>query len=108
MTQSEFRAWIESIFGDMPMEEFVSPEVLHHMNRVHLENEARAWSFAREEAREHFEVTLRAMCKTMFAIGFDAGREQSQVDGMLGDFESEFRKPADESEKGDESGPLIV
>ena len=108
MTQSEFRAWVESIFGDMPMEEFVSPEVLQHMNRVHVENEARAWGFAKEDSREMFEVTVRAMVKTMFAIGYDAGREQSQIDGLFGAAEEVARKPADEPEKGDENNLLII
>ncbi|MCW1967700.1 MAG: hypothetical protein KIH69_006215 [Anaerolineae bacterium] len=84
MTQSEFRAWLDAILGDMPFEEFVSPEILEHMNRVHLENEARAWGYAKEESLEAFQVTVRAMCKTMFAIGFDAGREQANVDSMFG------------------------
>lgn len=84
MTQSEFRAWLDTILGDMPFEDFVAPEILEHMNRVHLENEARAWNYAQEESLEAFQVTVRAMCKTMFAIGFDAGREQASVDSMFG------------------------
>lgn len=85
MTQTEFRQWIESILGNMPMEEVVATEVLAHMNRLQLQSEESAWNFAREESRQAFEVTVRAMCKTMFAIGYDAGREQSQVDGLFGD-----------------------
>ena len=84
MTQSEFREWLDAILGDMPFEEFVAPEILAHMNRVHLENEARAWGYAKEDSREAYEVTVRAMCKTMFAIGFDAGREQASVDSLFG------------------------
>ncbi len=85
MTQSEFRQWIESILGNMPMEEVVSTEVLAHMNRLQLQAEEAAWNFAREESRESFELTIRAMVKTMFAIGYDAGREQSQIDRMFGE-----------------------
>ena len=85
MTQSEFRQWIESILGNMPMEETVAIEVLAHMNRLQLQSEESAWNFAREESRQAFEVTVRAMCKTMFAIGYDAGREQAGVDGLFGD-----------------------
>ena len=85
MTQSEFRQWIESILGNMPMEEVVATEVLAHMNRLQLQSEEAAWNFAREESRQAFEVTVRAMCKTMFAIGYDAGREQSHVDRLFGD-----------------------
>jgi hypothetical protein len=85
MTQSEFRQWIENILGNMPMEEVVSTEVLAHMNRLQLQAEESAWNFAREESRESFELTIRAMVKTMFAIGYDTGREQSQVDRMFGE-----------------------
>ena len=85
MTQTEFRQWIESILGNMPMEEVVSTEVLAHMNRLQLQAEEAAWNFAREETRESFELTIRAMVKTMFAIGYDAGREQAQVDRMFGE-----------------------
>ncbi len=83
MTQSEFAKWLESILGDTPIEELVSPEVLEHMNRVQLQAEQAAWNFAHEEAREAFEITLRAIAKTMFAIGYDAGREQAQIDAWL-------------------------
>ena len=85
MTQTEFRQWIESILGNMPMEEVVSTEVLAHMNRLQLQAEEAAWNFAREETRESFELTIRAMVKTMFAIGYDSGREQAQVDRMFGE-----------------------
>ena len=85
MTQSEFRQWVESILGNMPMDEVVSAEVLEHMNRVQLQAEESAWNFAREESRESFELTIRAMVKTMFAIGYDAGREQAEVDRMFGE-----------------------
>ncbi len=84
MTQSEFRQWVESILGNMPMEEAVAAEVLAHMNRLQLQAEEAAWNFAREDSRESFELTVRAMCKTMFSIGYDAGREQSQVDRLFG------------------------
>lgn len=83
MTQSEFAKWLENVLGDTPLEELVAPEILEHMNRVHLENEERAWNFAREDARDMFELTLRAMAKTMFAVGYDAGREQARIDAWL-------------------------
>jgi hypothetical protein len=50
---------------------------------LHLEGEERAWRFAKEDAREMFELTIRALCKTMFAVGYDAGREQAQIDAWL-------------------------
>jgi hypothetical protein len=85
MTQSEFRQWVESILGNMPMDEAVSTEVLAHMNRLQLQAEEAAWNFAHEDSRESFELTIRAMCKTMFSIGYDAGREQSQIDRLFGE-----------------------
>ena len=85
MTQSEFRQWVESILGNMPMEEVVSTEVLAHMNRLQIQAEEAAWNFAHEESRESFELTIRAMCKTMFSIGYESGREQAQIDKMFGD-----------------------
>jgi len=84
MTQSEFRQWVESILGNMPMEEVVASEVLVHMNRLQIMTEDGAWRFAHEESRESFELTVRAMCKTMFAIGYDAGREQARIDNLFG------------------------
>ncbi len=85
MTQSDFRRWIEGILGDMPFEEIVSKEVLEHLNRLQLMTEESAWRFAREESRESFELAIRAMCKTMFAIGYDAGREQAKIDALFGE-----------------------
>ena len=85
MTQSEFRQWVESILGNMPMDEAVATEVLAHMNRLQLQAEEAAWNFAHEDSRESFELTIRAMCKTMFSIGYDAGREQSQIDRLFGE-----------------------
>jgi hypothetical protein len=85
MTQSEFTKWLERILGDTPIEELVDPEVLEHMDRVHLQGEQAAWTFAKEDAREPFEVTIRAMCKTMFAVGYDAGREQAKIDAWFGE-----------------------
>jgi hypothetical protein len=105
MTQSEFKTWIESIVGNMPMEEFVSAEVLEHMNRVHLENEARAWGYAREGAEEAYQVTIRAMVKTMFAIGYDAGREQAQVDSLFGGGDSGGTSPG--AKPDDERGAIV-
>ncbi len=84
MTQSEFRQWVESILGNMPMEEVVSQEILAHMNRLQLQAEEQAWNFAHEDSRESFTLSIRAMCKTMFSIGYDAGREQAQIDQMFG------------------------
>ncbi|MCS7060691.1 MAG: hypothetical protein RMN25_05945 [Anaerolineae bacterium] len=85
MTQSDFRRWVESILGDMPFEEIVSKEVLEHINRLQLMTEDNAWRFAHEESRESFVLTIRAMCKTMFAIGYDAGREQAKIDALFGE-----------------------
>jgi hypothetical protein len=85
MTQTEFRQWVESILGNMPMEEVISTDILAHMNRLQLQAEEAAWNFAREESRESFEMTIRAMCKTMFSIGYDAGRDQAHIDSMFGE-----------------------
>ncbi len=84
MTQAEFAKWLESVLGNMPMEELVSPEVLDHMNRVHIENEDRAWEFARMEDKPNFELAVRAMAKTMFTIGYATGREQGDIDSLFG------------------------
>lgn len=84
MTQAEFSKWLDSVLGGVPMDELVSPEVLEHMNRVHLENESRAWNFARMEDQPGFETTVRAMVKTMFAVGYAAGREQGDIDSLFG------------------------
>jgi len=84
MTQSDFAKWLESVLGDAPMEELVSDEVREHMDRVFLANEERAWNFAREEARQSYEVALRSLCKMMFIVGYDAGREQAQMDNLFG------------------------
>jgi hypothetical protein len=102
MTQSEFAKWLETVLGDTPIEELVDPEVLEHMDRVQLQNEQAAWGFAKEDARETYEVVIRAMCKTMFAIGYDAGREQAKIDAWfgegsgLGDDDADGGKPDDE------------
>ena len=84
MTQAEFSKWLDSVLGNVPMEELVSPEVLEHMNRVHLENEGRAWNFARMEDRQGFELTVRAMVKTLFTVGYATGREQGDIDSLFG------------------------
>jgi hypothetical protein len=84
MTQAEFAKWLDSVLGNMPMEELLSPDMLDHMNRVHLENESRAWNFARMEDQQGFELTVRAMAKTMFAIGYATGREQGDIDSLFG------------------------
>ena len=84
MTQSEFAQWLESVLGDAPLEELIAPEILEHLDRVQLQGEESAWSFAREDSRESFTIAVRAMCKTLFAIGYDAGREQAQIDALFG------------------------
>jgi hypothetical protein len=61
MTQSEFMKWLERVLGDTPIEELVAPEILEHVNRLHLEGEERAWRFAKEDARHMFEMTIRAL-----------------------------------------------
>ena len=84
MTQAEFSKWLDSVLGNVPMEELVTPDVLDHMNRVHVENESRAWNFARMEDQQGFELTVRAMVKTMFTVGYATGREQGDIDGLFG------------------------
>jgi hypothetical protein len=84
MTQSEFAKWLESVIGDTPMEELIAPEVIEHLDRVQLQGEASAWNFAREDSRESFTIAIRAMCKTLFVVGYDAGREQAQIDSLFG------------------------
>jgi hypothetical protein len=85
MTQSEFIKWLERVLGDTPLEELVDPEVMRHIDRIHVSGEQSAWNFCKEDAREPFAVTLRALSKTMFIIGYDAGREQARVDALYGD-----------------------
>lgn len=84
MTQAEFSKWLDSVLGNVPMEELLSKEILDHMTRVHVENEDRAWNSARMEDKEGFELTVRAMVKTMFTIGYATGREQGDIDSMFG------------------------
>ncbi len=84
MTQSDFLKWLEQVLGDTPLEELISPEIMEHVDRIHLTGEQSAWQFAKEDAREPFSVTVRALSKTMFIIGFDAGREQAGVDALFG------------------------
>jgi hypothetical protein len=100
MTQTEFAKWLESVLGDTPIEELVDPEILKHMDRIQLQGEEAAWNFAKEDAREPFTIAIRAMCKTLFAVGYDAGREQAQVDawfsGGSGLDDDANDKPADE------------
>ena len=66
------------------MEELIAPEILNHINRVELETEQRAWQFAQQNLEESFQVAMRAMMKTMFIVGYDAGREQGGVDQLFG------------------------
>ena len=103
MTQAEFAKWLDSVLGDMPMDQVVSPEVLDHMNRVHVENEARAWNFARMEDQPGFEVAVRAMAKTMFVIGYASGREQGDIDSLFGSGTSWDDDDADAGGKADAS-----
>jgi len=30
-----------------------------------------------------FEMAVRSLCKTMFAVGYDAGREQARIDAWF-------------------------
>lgn len=91
MTQADFAKWLERVLGDTPIEELVAPEIMEHVNRLQLQGEERAWNFAKEDAREAFELVIRALCKTMFAVGYDAGREQARIDAWLdgGGFDDE-------------------
>ncbi|PJF48848.1 MAG: hypothetical protein D6709_05580 [Chloroflexi bacterium] len=105
MTQSDFAKWLENVLGDTPLEELVDPEIMEHVDRLQLQGEERAWNFAKEDAREAFEITIRALCKTMFAVGYDAGREQARIDAWLegGGFDDEnpdTRGSADEGPRG--------
>ncbi|MDW8351940.1 MAG: hypothetical protein RML99_08520 [Anaerolineae bacterium] len=83
MTQSDFAKWLENVLGDTPLEELVDPEIMEHVDRLQLQGEERAWNFAKEDAREAFEITIRSLCKTMFAVGYDAGREQARIDAWF-------------------------
>lgn len=85
MTQGEFRNWLEKVLGETPMEELIAPEILEHINRVQIETEQRGWQFAQQNLQESFQVTMRAMMKTMFVVGYDAGRDQGMVDRLFGD-----------------------
>ncbi len=101
MTQTEFAEWLDNILGAAPIEEMVSDEVRAHMDRVYLANEERAWGFAHEEARESYQITLRGLCKMMFAVGYDSGREQAQMDGMFGGGSGMFDDDSD-TDSGDD------
>lgn len=105
MTQSEFAKWLESILGDTPLEVLVDPDVLEHMNRVQLQAEHAAWNFAREDARESFEIAVRAMAKTMFAIGYDAGRQQAHIDQLFSDDEDDDPRDNRRGYWGNDEGP---
>jgi hypothetical protein len=98
MTQSEFAKWLESVLGDAPMEEMIAPEILEHLDRVQLQGEQAAWNFAKEDSRESFTIAIRAMCKTLFIVGYDSGREQAQVDSWFGEGSgmSDDEPPADD------------
>ncbi len=99
MTQSEFVKWLERVLGDMPIDEVVAAEIMEHVDRIHLTGENAAWQYAKEDAREPFMVTLRALSKTMFIIGYDAGREQARIDSLFGDGSG-----MDDSDSGSDSG----
>lgn len=85
MTQTEFRNWLDSVIGNTPMDELIEPDILENVNRLQIMGEDSAWNFAREEAREPFEIAIRAMCKTLFIVGYQSGREQSKIDKLFGD-----------------------
>lgn len=105
MTQTEFAQWLESILGGAPIEELVADEVRAHMDRVYLANEERAWGFAHEDAREAYQVTLRSLCKMMFTVGYDAGREQAQMDSLFGGGSGMFEDDEDQNgDSGDGNG----
>lgn len=83
------------------MEELISPEILNHLNRVEIETEQRAWQFAQQNLQESYEAAFRAMMKTMFTVGYDAGREQGNVDRLFG----EGSGLEDEDSGGDRPAP---
>lgn len=85
MTQTEFRNWLDGVIGNTPMDELIESEILENVNRLQVMGEDSAWGFAREEAREPFEIAIRAMCKTLFIVGYHSGREQSKIDNLFGD-----------------------
>jgi hypothetical protein len=85
MTQQEFLNWLNGVLGDTPLEELVSDELMEHINRIHLEGEHRAWNHAKADEHEYFEMAVRALSKTLFIIGYDAGREQARIDSLFGD-----------------------
>lgn len=85
MTQTEFRNWLDSVLGDTPMEELIEAELLEHVNRLQVQGEASAWQFAKEEALEPYQIAIRALCKTLFIVGYHSGREQAGIDRMFGD-----------------------
>jgi hypothetical protein len=105
MTQTEFAKWLDSVLGDTPIEELVDAEVLKHMDRIQLQGEDAAWSFAKEDAREPFTIAIRAMCKTLFAVGYDAGREQAQVDAWFSGGGSGLSDDDDKPADDDASAP---
>jgi hypothetical protein len=84
MTQSDFLKWLDSVIGDTPLDELVSEEIMQHVDRLHLQGEDAAWQFAKEDSRESFTIAMRALSKTMFIIGYDAGREQARIDDLWG------------------------
>jgi len=67
------------------MEELIAPEILEQINRTQIETEQRTWQFAKEDLLESFQVAMRAQMKTMFVVGYDAGREQGKIDGLFGE-----------------------
>jgi hypothetical protein len=103
MTQTEFTKWLKRVLGETPIEELVDQEILEHLDRIHLQGEQAAWNFAKEDAREPFEIAIRAMCKTMFAVGYDAGREQARIDAWFGD--GSGLSDADDADAGPDEEP---
>jgi hypothetical protein len=99
MTQEEFAKWLDGVIGGDNMEELVAAEILEHVSRIHLEGEHRAWQFCKEESREAFETVVRAISKSMFLVGYQAGREQGAVDNLFGSGSGMSAE-----DKGDSSG----
>lgn len=83
MTQSEFKKFLDSIIENTPLEELVDPAIMQHVNRIHQEGEYALVNMAKMDELESMRVTMRALSKTMFLIGYDAGRSQSIIDSLM-------------------------
>lgn len=84
MTQSDFKKFLDSIIGEMPLEELVDPAIMQHVDRIHQEGEYALVNMAKMDELESLRITMRALSKTMFLIGYDAGRSQSNIDRLMG------------------------